>query len=94
MGIEPRQNFYQDLKEFIGGFENQEGTNAVPLIIEDWNEECKGVFTTLTITIIQSTTQNNTQSLRTITFTQSVTQSQSHNHISHLYVYTYLSLSL
>ena len=92
MGIEPQQNFYQDLKEFIGGFENQEGTNAVPLIIEDWNEECKGVFTTRTITIIQPTTQNNTQSFRTITFTQSVTQSQSH--ISHLYVYTYLSLSL
>ncbi|OEU15138.1 hypothetical protein FRACYDRAFT_239817 [Fragilariopsis cylindrus CCMP1102] len=39
---EPRRNFYRDLKEFIEGFVNGDGTNVVPMIIGDWNEECKG----------------------------------------------------
>jgi hypothetical protein len=39
---EPRRNFYRDLKEFIGSYVNQEGGNVTPLIIGDWNEECKG----------------------------------------------------
>jgi hypothetical protein len=39
---DPRRNFYRDLKKFIESFLTNETSTILPIILGDWNEECKG----------------------------------------------------
>jgi hypothetical protein len=44
--LDPRRNFYQDLKQFICTHtKTNDGTEVTPILIGDWNEKCKGSST-------------------------------------------------
>ena len=44
---DPRRNFYRDLKSFIDHFlTDDEDKTVIPILVGDWNEECKGTSTT------------------------------------------------
>jgi hypothetical protein len=45
---DPRRNFYRDMKEFLKEImpdENSARNNITPILLGDWNEECKGTST-------------------------------------------------
>jgi hypothetical protein len=42
---DPRRNFYKDLKKFLNEFLTDENNNITPILLGDWNEECKGTST-------------------------------------------------
>ena len=42
---DPRRNFYRDLKKFMESFIINEVSTVVPILLGDWNEECKGTST-------------------------------------------------
>ena len=41
---DPRRDFYRDIKNFLSQYVNNENNdnNVIPILIGDWNEECKG----------------------------------------------------
>jgi hypothetical protein len=44
----PRRNFYRDMKKFLKEImpdENIANNNITPILLGDWNEECKGTST-------------------------------------------------
>ena len=44
---DPRRNFYRDLKSFLDTFiTDDEDRTVIPILVGDWNEECKGSSTT------------------------------------------------
>ena len=42
---DPRRNFFHDIKTFIKGIVDKDNVETTPIIIGDWNEECKGTST-------------------------------------------------
>jgi hypothetical protein len=45
---DPRRNFYRDMKKFLKEImpdENITNNNITPILLGDWNEECKGIST-------------------------------------------------
>ena len=42
---DPRRNFYRDLKKFMESFLINEVSTVIPILLGDWNEECKGTST-------------------------------------------------
>jgi hypothetical protein len=42
---DPRRNFYRDIKAFLNNQLTPENNKITPIVIGDWNEECKGTAT-------------------------------------------------
>jgi hypothetical protein len=42
---DPRRNFYRDIKRFLNDFLTGDNIRTTPILIGDWNEECKGTST-------------------------------------------------
>jgi len=42
---DPRRNFYRDIKKFLQEFMTDENSSITPILLGDWNEECKGTST-------------------------------------------------
>ena len=42
---DPRRNFYKDLKAFLTDFTTRDNSSITPILVGDWNEECKGTST-------------------------------------------------